>query len=117
MKEVHGEQFLAQCTICRWHYEAGRVNIKHLPRPGQDHVVTNSATILAVNELIQQNRRITKREFVVELSISKGTVHHTTHKRLDYGQACAQCVPKHLSENRKTARWELDPSATQEFLH
>ncbi|GBN68499.1 hypothetical protein AVEN_18952-1 [Araneus ventricosus] len=49
-KEVYGEQCLAPCNIFRWcqHYEAGRVNIKNLPRPGQAHVVTNSATISAV---------------------------------------------------------------------
>ncbi|GBM72616.1 hypothetical protein AVEN_87966-1 [Araneus ventricosus] len=74
MKEVCGEQCLARCTIFRWfqRYEAGRVNIKDLPRPGQAHVVTNSATISGVDELIRQNRRITTREIAVELSISKG---------------------------------------------
>ncbi|GBL95888.1 hypothetical protein AVEN_227128-1 [Araneus ventricosus] len=59
MKEVYGEQCLARCTIFRWcqRYEAGRVNIKDLPRPGQAHVVADSATISAVDELIRQNRR------------------------------------------------------------
>ncbi|GBL84142.1 hypothetical protein AVEN_118555-1 [Araneus ventricosus] len=71
LKEVYGEQCLAWCTIFRWcqHYEAGRKNIKDLPRPGQAHVVTNSATISAVDEHIRQNCRITTRETVVELSI------------------------------------------------
>ncbi|GBN03745.1 hypothetical protein AVEN_124047-1 [Araneus ventricosus] len=54
MKEVYGEQCLAPCTIFR--YEAGRVNIKDLPRPGQAHVVTNSDTITVAHELIWQNR-------------------------------------------------------------
>ncbi|GBN48431.1 hypothetical protein AVEN_66059-1 [Araneus ventricosus] len=76
MKEVYGEQRLARCAIFRWcqRYEAGRVNIKDFPRPGQAHVVTNSVTISAVNKLIRHNRRITTREIAVELSISKGTV-------------------------------------------
>ncbi|GBM30550.1 hypothetical protein AVEN_265003-1 [Araneus ventricosus] len=119
MKEVYGEQCLARCTIFRWcqHYEAGRVNIKDLPRPGQAHVVTNSATISAVDELIRQNRRITTREITVQLSINKGTVHQIINIKLGFGKVCAQWVPKHLLENQKTARWELDPSATQEFLH
>ncbi|GBN21721.1 hypothetical protein AVEN_105829-1 [Araneus ventricosus] len=114
MKEVNGEQCLARCTIFRWcqRYEARRVNIKDLPHPVQAHVVTNSATSSAVDELIRQNRRITTREIAVELSISKGTVHHIIHKKLGYGKVCAQWVPKHLSENQKTARWEPDPSAT-----
>ncbi|GBM98823.1 hypothetical protein AVEN_213786-1 [Araneus ventricosus] len=60
---------LARCTIFRWcqRYEAGRVNIKDLPRPGQAHVVTNSATISAVDEVIRQNHWITKREIAFEL--------------------------------------------------
>ncbi|GBM95116.1 hypothetical protein AVEN_104697-1 [Araneus ventricosus] len=77
MKKVYGGQCLARTIFRRClRYEAGRVNIKDLPRPGQAHFVTNSATIPAVDELIRQNRRITTREIVVELSISKGTVHH-----------------------------------------
>ncbi|GBO10739.1 hypothetical protein AVEN_66980-1, partial [Araneus ventricosus] len=75
-------------------YEAGRVNIKDLSRPGPAHVVTNSSTILAVDELIRQNRRITTRGIAVELSIRKGTVHHIVHKRLGYGKVCAQWMPQ-----------------------
>ncbi|GBL68445.1 hypothetical protein AVEN_157364-1 [Araneus ventricosus] len=82
---------------------------------------TNSATISAVDVLIRQNHRITTREIVVELLTSEGSVHHIIHKKLGYGKHKlgygSQCVPKHLTENQKTARWDLDPSATQEFLH
>ncbi|GBN55015.1 hypothetical protein AVEN_142237-1 [Araneus ventricosus] len=56
------------------------------------YAVTNSTTIAAVDELIRQNRRITTREIAVELSISKGTLHHIIHKKLDYGKVCAQWV-------------------------
>ncbi|GBL74528.1 hypothetical protein AVEN_235456-1 [Araneus ventricosus] len=115
-KEVSGEQCLARCTIFRWcqRYEAGRVNIKDLPRPRQAHVVTNSATISAVDELIRQNRRITTHEIAVELSISKGT-YHIIHKKLGYGKVCAHWVTKHLSENQKTAR--MGVCLTKQFLH
>ncbi|GBM72736.1 hypothetical protein AVEN_67703-1 [Araneus ventricosus] len=95
MKEVYLEQCLACCTIFRWcqRYESGSVNIKDLPRPGQAHVVTNSARISAVDELIRQNRLITTREIAVELSIIKGTVHHIIHKTLGYVKVCAQWCP------------------------
>ncbi|GBN21023.1 hypothetical protein AVEN_109225-1 [Araneus ventricosus] len=117
MKEAYGEQCLARCTISRWcqRYEAERVNIKDFPRRGQALVVTNSATISAVDELIRQNLRVTTREIAVELSISKGTVHHIIHKKLGYGKVCAQWVPKHLLENQKTVRMGI--CLTQEFLH
>ncbi|GBM99576.1 hypothetical protein AVEN_64398-1 [Araneus ventricosus] len=117
MKEVYGEQCLARCSIFRWcqRYETGRVNIKDLPRPGHARVVTNSDTISAVVELIRQNHRITTREIAVELSISKGTVHHIIHKNFGYGKVCAQWVLKHLSENQKTAR--MGVCLTQQFLH
>ncbi|GBN37703.1 hypothetical protein AVEN_108021-1 [Araneus ventricosus] len=54
LKQVCGEQCLARCTLFRWcqRYEAGRANIKDLPCPVLVHVVTNSATISAVDELI-----------------------------------------------------------------
>ncbi|GBN44176.1 hypothetical protein AVEN_209056-1 [Araneus ventricosus] len=58
MKGVYGEQCLARCTIFRWcqRFEAGRANIKDLPHPGKSHVLTNSATISVVDELIRHNR-------------------------------------------------------------
>ncbi|GBN89643.1 hypothetical protein AVEN_86273-1 [Araneus ventricosus] len=42
LKEVYGEQCLSRCTLFRWcqRYEAGRINLKDLPRPGQAHAVT-----------------------------------------------------------------------------
>ncbi|GBN13281.1 hypothetical protein AVEN_169436-1 [Araneus ventricosus] len=82
MKEVYGEQCLARCTIFRWckRYEAGRVNNKGMPRSEQAHVVANSATISAVDELKRQNRRITTREIAVELLISKGTASYNPQK-------------------------------------
>ncbi|GBM81037.1 hypothetical protein AVEN_56746-1 [Araneus ventricosus] len=108
---------MKEVTIFRWCqcYEEGCVNVKDLPRPGQAHVVTNSATISAVDELIRQNRRITTREIGVELSISKGNVHHMIHKNFGYGKVCAQWVLKHLSENQKTGRMAV--CLTQQFLH
>ncbi|GBL92181.1 hypothetical protein AVEN_91520-1 [Araneus ventricosus] len=117
IKEVYGEQCLSRCTIFRWYqrYEVGRENIKDLPRPGQAHVVINCAPISAVDALIRQNRRITTREIAVELSISKGPVHHIIHKKLGYGKVCAQWVPKHLSENQKTTK--MHDCLTQQFLH
>ncbi|GBN05484.1 hypothetical protein AVEN_91055-1 [Araneus ventricosus] len=100
-----------------WRYEAGRVFIKDLPLPVSAYGVIDSATISSMDELIRQNRRITTREIAVELSISKGIVHHIIRKKLGYGKVCAQWVPKHLLENQNTVRRELDPSAIQEFLH
>ncbi|GBN93346.1 hypothetical protein AVEN_38433-1 [Araneus ventricosus] len=116
MKKMYGDQCLARCTIFRWcqRYEAGRVSIKDLPRPGQAYVVTNSATISGGDELMRQNRWIATREIAVELSISKGTLHHIIHKKLGYGKVCAQWVPKHLSENQ-TLR--MGVCLTQQFLH
>ncbi|GBL76846.1 hypothetical protein AVEN_247175-1 [Araneus ventricosus] len=107
MKEVHGEQCLALCTIFQWcqRYEAGRVNIKDLPRPVQAHVVTNSTMISALDELIRQNRRITTREFAVELLISKGTVNRIIHKKLGYGKVCAQWGPSICQRIRRRREW------------
>ncbi|GBM71889.1 hypothetical protein AVEN_238539-1 [Araneus ventricosus] len=111
MKEVYGEQYLPRCTVFRWRrrYEAGRVNIKDLPRPGQAHVVINSATISVVDELIRKNRRIITLEIAVELSISKGTVHHIIHKK---AWLCAQWVPKHLSKSQRGTGSVSDPGVS-----
>ena len=76
MKVVYGEQCFVRWTIFRWcqYCEAESVNLKELACLGQVHVMFNSATILAVDELILQNYRITTREIFVELLISNGIV-------------------------------------------
>ncbi|GBM46709.1 hypothetical protein AVEN_79789-1 [Araneus ventricosus] len=84
-------------------------------RKRQRLVTSFSGAVSAVDERIWQNRRITTREIAVELSMSKGTVHHLIHKKLGNSKVYTQWVPKHLSENQKTARWELDLSAIQSF--
>ncbi|GBN94853.1 hypothetical protein AVEN_111188-1 [Araneus ventricosus] len=83
----------------------GRVNIKDLPRPGQVHVVTNSATISAVGELIRQNRRVTTREIAVELSISKGTVYHIIHKTLGMTKFVHSGWPNICRRIRRRREW------------
>ncbi|GBO01601.1 hypothetical protein AVEN_39972-1 [Araneus ventricosus] len=109
MKELYGERCLARWTIFRWcqRYEAGRVNIKDLLRPGQAHVVINSATISAVDELMLQNRRITTREIAVELSIRKGTVHHIIPKILVMAKFVHSGCPSIFQRIRRRREWLL----------
>ncbi|GBN74458.1 hypothetical protein AVEN_58761-1 [Araneus ventricosus] len=80
----------AQRTVIQFLRAEGKhaSQIYHRMKGGLCHglVVTNSATISAVDEIIRQNRRITTREIAVELSISKGTVQHIVHKNLGYGK-------------------------------
>ncbi|GBO15557.1 hypothetical protein AVEN_201200-1 [Araneus ventricosus] len=116
MKEVYREQCLARCTMFRWcqRYEAVHVNIKDLPRPGQADVVTNSATISAVDELIRQSRRITTRDIAVELSISKGTVHPIIHKKAGLWQSlCTVGAQASVGESENDENgWLPDPAVS-----
>ncbi|GBM10415.1 hypothetical protein AVEN_127653-1 [Araneus ventricosus] len=108
MKGVYGEQCLARCTIFRWcqRYEAIRVTIKDLLRPGQAQVVTNSGTISDVDEFI---RRIVGSPHV-KLLLNCRTVHHIIHKKLGYGKVCAQWVPSICKRIRRRRKWVLpDP--------
>ncbi|GBN88346.1 hypothetical protein AVEN_53729-1 [Araneus ventricosus] len=108
MKEVYGEQCLARCTIFRWYpsYEDGCVTIKDLPPSGQAHVATNSATISTVDKLIRQNRQITTRETAVELSISKGTVHHI-QKTWTWQSLCTVGSASICQRIRRRREWEF----------
>ncbi|GBN44000.1 hypothetical protein AVEN_7890-1 [Araneus ventricosus] len=107
MKEVCGEQCLERYTIFWWYQrnEAERVNIKNLPRPGQAHVVTKTATFSSVDELIRQNCLITTREIAVELSISKGTVHHIIQKSLIIEKFVHSGCPSICHRIRRWREW------------
>ncbi|GBO18377.1 hypothetical protein AVEN_39348-1 [Araneus ventricosus] len=98
MKEVYGE-----VSIFRWcqSYEAGRVYIENLTGPWEAHVVTNSATISAVDELIWQNCRITTREIAVELSINKRTVHHIIHKMAKFVHSGCPSIWQRIRRRRE----------------
>ncbi|GBN01295.1 hypothetical protein AVEN_201316-1 [Araneus ventricosus] len=78
MKEVYGEQVHHIPVVSA--LSGGTRKHQELTTPWQAHVVTNSATASAVDELIRQNFRIITHEIAVELSISKGTVHHIIHR-------------------------------------
>ncbi|GBN39821.1 hypothetical protein AVEN_44915-1 [Araneus ventricosus] len=98
---MYGKKCLARCTIFWWcqRYEAGRINIKNLPRPGQAHVVTNSATISAMDDLIRRNRRSTTREIAVELSIrKKNCASHNPQKTWLLQSLCTVGVEAYVRE-------------------
>ncbi|GBO45562.1 hypothetical protein AVEN_32131-1 [Araneus ventricosus] len=101
MKEVYGEQCFARCTIFRWcqRYEAGSVTPKDLPRPGQAHVVTNSATISAVDELIRQNRRFTRCKIAVELSNQRNCASHNPQKAWLWKSLCTVVAQASVRES------------------
>jgi histone-lysine N-methyltransferase SETMAR len=106
MQNVYGTVCLSRTSVFRWcsEFRKGRTNTDDKPRPGQAHMVITRETITAVDNLVRNNRRITTREIVATLSISKGSVHTIHHERLEYRKVCAQWVPKHLTEEQKTYR-------------
>ncbi|GBM01884.1 hypothetical protein AVEN_219002-1 [Araneus ventricosus] len=89
IKEVYGEQCLARCTIFRWcqRHETGQgLHTQSLSRTchtlGRRALRPTVPRFRLWHSSYRQNRRITTCEIAIELSISKGTVHHIIHNKL-----------------------------------
>ena len=57
--------------------------------------------IAAVENMIQENRRITVKEVASLLDISVGSAHHIIHDELKLRKVCARWVPKQLTPEMK----------------
>jgi ribosomal protein S25 len=63
--------------------------------------VITEEKIAAVGTLVQENRRITVQELSTAVNINMGSIHQILHAHLGYRKACAQWVPKHLTDEQE----------------
>jgi len=51
------------------------------PRLGQAHRVVTSEAVVAVEDIVKENRRVTVNEIAAHLGMSHGSAHHIVHDK------------------------------------
>ena len=100
LQAVYGENTVNRTTVNRWaikfrECEPGRVNIVDQPRSGRPVSVTDNKPQKQVYELIKHDRRITQKQIVGKLGMSKERVGYII-RLLGYTKVCSQWVPRML---------------------
>jgi len=108
IQKVYGDDAPSPQTICRWisKFEAGRDEVEDDPHSGRPSSSTNDEKIIAVRELVEEDRRISVQAIAEALEISVGSVETILHDHLGLSKLSVRRVPKALRDEQKARRAE-----------
>jgi len=93
-------------------FKRGDFSTCDAPRPRRPKTVTTPEVIDKIHELILEDRRISVKSIVEQLSISRERVGSISHEDLDMRKLCGKWVPKCLNADQKLQRCQ----SSEEFL-
>jgi hypothetical protein len=105
LTNVFGDMAADKSTVSRWakwlaSSEQVQGTVSYLPCSGANQQLWRQQQ---ADNHIWNDRRNTTRDLAAILSIGKGSFDKIIHQ-LGYSQACARCVPRSLTEERKEQR-------------
>jgi hypothetical protein len=104
--EVYGEHAMSYSMVRRWarHFNEGHNNVHDDPRSGQLSVV-NEDLVHAVEEKIQENKRLTISSLSLQFpQISRSFLHKIVSDKLHFRKLCSCWVLKMLTDGQKMKR-------------
>lgn len=104
--QVFRDSCLSRTQVFEWakRFREGRCDVLDDPRPGRPLTATDPATVIRVEELVRQDRRVTIEQIADIVDVSTGAVHQILHDSLNMRKVCARWVPKMLTPEQKQAR-------------
>jgi transposase len=106
--QVYGTEAVSRKSVYDWfkHFRDGKETTEDEPRSGRPLTSRTPDMIKRVRQMLAQDRRVTLRLMVEELSISEDTVHTIVHEDLGKPKICSRFVPHKLTEEQKAKRME-----------
>ena len=110
----HGDRCMSRTQLYEWteKFKNSVTSVEDSPRPGPAFTTVTEDNIAAVENMIEENRRVSVTEVVSLLDISVGSAHHIIHDELEFRKVYARWVPKRLTSEMK----EIRVDACQELL-
>ncbi|GIY78641.1 histone-lysine N-methyltransferase SETMAR [Caerostris darwini] len=106
--EVHGKEAMSIQNVAKWcrSFQSGRQDVesRNMAGSGRASSSTTETNTARVEEMIQNDRRVTLREILSELGLNFGNVQHIVSDVLLYSKVCARRVPRALSDEHKATR-------------
>ena len=109
LQEVHGDSIPSKSVVYEWikHFKNGREDLKDYPREGRPSTSKNERTEALVQNLVEEDRRITIDAIANEVGISHGSVFSILNENLGLSKLSARWVPKALRQDQLNQRAEL----------
>lgn len=117
---VYGEDVVVDVsTVRRWarrssDSEPGRAELKDGARCGRPVTSTNDRNQQLIEEMIQENRRVSQQHLADSVGISRERVQHSI-QLLGYRKVCARWVPRQLTDPMKQRRADACQALMQQY--
>ena len=109
LKMYYGDSTPDRSTISRWmsRFATGRESLEDDSRSGAPVTVKTDENVARVQELLDQDRRMTYDELENQSSISRGTLQRIVKEELNMRKVCARWVPRLLTAEQRQNRVDL----------
>ena len=109
LEKCYGDQCLSRSQVFKWYksFGEGREEVEDEPRSGRPPVSITDETINEIKELVLSNRRLTQRDLVDIVGISKGSIQTILKDDLGLSRVSSRLVPKSLNLFEKQRRVEV----------
>ncbi|KAJ4447089.1 hypothetical protein ANN_09078 [Periplaneta americana] len=106
LKEVYGDTVMNERNVRKWceMFNNGRTNVHDETRPGRPSLITEDLKTKVNNRILQDRRTSLDELHIAFPDISRSLLGEIVSQHLGYHKICARCVPRQLSDQRKTQR-------------
>ena len=106
LENVFGDRAVSKKTVYNWieKLKQGRDSLEDDSRSGRPSTSVNQHSIARVEELLEEDRRLTVSDIAEKVYISEGSAHTILHERLGLRWVSARWVPKLLAPEQKLER-------------
>lgn len=123
-RAIHQELLLIQpdtaysySSVALWssRFREGRASVEDDPRSGRPSTTTTKANIKRVEELVEEDRRISLRTIEALTSLNLFTIHAILHDHLEMRKRKSRWVPYELKPKHKQKRLDFAKAMLEEF--
>jgi histone-lysine N-methyltransferase SETMAR len=123
-RTIHQELLLIQPdvaysyrNVALWssRFREGRASVKDDPRSGRPQTTTTQANIKRIEELVEEDRRISIRAIEVQTSLNLFTIHAILHDHLELRKRKSRWVPHELNPENKKKRLDFAKAMLKKF--
>jgi len=117
MLKVYKDSSPSLRTVYNWvaEFKRGRTSLEDESRQGRPKTASTPEIIAKIQDMVLEDRRLTKRGLAEALGISDFTANHILTKVLGLKKLCAQWVPHSLTGEQKHIRMRLSQQHLQRF--
>ena len=106
LQKAYGESTLSKTRAYEWYsaFKGGRDVVEDLPRSGRPSTSSTEVNIAKVKTMLTENRHLSLREIVAELSVSRESICTILNDCLGIKRVAARLVPEDLNFCQKLHR-------------